>query len=125
MSFIEMPELDSSKKEKTSITPLPLLEVGAEASKSIEQFENFSLNNFLAVLWEGVRHVQILADEANIEIPIIPKLSREEEVTYLYKCFPFSLTVSFPNIRIRETEDLSYRQSLLPTMNSTRKLWSR
>jgi len=82
MSFIEMTELDASKKEKTSITPLPLLEVGAEARKSIEQFEKFSLNNFLDVLWEGVQHVQILADASNIEISVIPKLvlSREEEV---------------------------------------------
>lgn len=60
------------------------MEILAEAHASLERLQQFSLQDFLAVLWKGVQHVQILADESKIEIPFLQNLPK---VVKVIMCF--------------------------------------
>jgi len=93
MTFGDMAEIACAKKEMTSITPLPLLEVAGEMQESMDKFEKFSVYKFLDVLWEGIRHVQILADESNLEIPFLKELPAVMKVCLVW--FPNSTLTKY------------------------------
>ena len=95
MTFGEMTDIDSANTEKTSITPPALLEVGAEVQEAMNKLEKFSIHNFLDVLWEGIRHVQILADESNLEIPFLKELPAVVKVSLVYFLLQQIKTPSF------------------------------
>lgn len=82
----DQPTIGSTPLKGTFILPSPVVDSSefdriVAAEKDLEGINRVTLDRILDALWQGMQHVQILADAINIEIPFLQQLPQAIKVT--------------------------------------------